>query len=129
MVASGKGRDGLAVQVTTSKAEEMGTTDAETRGGLGGVEDTGIEIVEGAMDEVLGQAVAELALFFMGSFKRPDSPLGEAFRRSPLRSDLLHASPRGLSDVRVSFCSNRQSPFAPTPTMGNGARGLPGHQA
>ena len=97
----------------------MGTTDAETGGGLGCVEGTGVEVVEGAMDEVPGQAVADLALFFMGSFKPGASPRGEAFRRSPLRSDLLHASPRGLPDGRVSFCSNGQSPFAPTPTHEN----------
>ena len=119
MVAAGNGRDGLPVEVTTTEAEEVGTTDAETGGGLGCVEGTGVEVVEGAMDEVPGQAVADLALFFMGSFKPGDSPRGEAFRRSPLRSDLLHASPRGLPDGRVSFCSNGQSPFAPTPTAQN----------
>ena len=43
------------------------------------------------MDEVLGQAMADLALFFMGSFKRGASPRGEAFRRPPLRSGLLQA--------------------------------------
>ena len=64
VVAAGNGRDGLAIEVTMAKAEEMGTTHAETDGGLGGVEGTGVEGVEGAMDEVLGQAVADLALFF-----------------------------------------------------------------
>ena len=87
MVAAGNGRDGLAIEVTTAKAEEMGTTHAETDGGLGGVEGTGVEGVEGAMDEVLGQAVADLALFFMVNFKR-------------------RASPWGLPDGGVSFCSN-----------------------
>ena len=37
-----------------AKPEEMGTTDAETGRGLGGVEGAGVEGVEGAMDEVLG---------------------------------------------------------------------------
>lgn len=66
MVAAGKGRDGLAVQETTTKAEEMGTTDVQPGGGLRGVEGPGVEVVEGSMDEILGQAMADLALFFMG---------------------------------------------------------------
>ena len=51
MVAAGNGRDGLAVEVTMAKAKEVGTTDAETGGGLGGVEGTGVEVVEGAMEK------------------------------------------------------------------------------
>ena len=61
-----------------AKAKEMETTDAETGGGLQGVEGTGVEVVEGAMEEVLGQAVADLALFFMGTLKCRASPRGEA---------------------------------------------------
>ena len=48
--------------MATTKAEELGGADTHPRGSHGGV--------EGAMDEVLGQEVAGLALFFMGSFKR-----------------------------------------------------------
>lgn len=66
VVPAGNGRDGLAVQVTTTKAEEMGTTDAQTGGGLGGVDRAGVEVVEGAMDEFLGQSMADLALFSWG---------------------------------------------------------------
>ena len=87
MVAVGNGREGLAVAVTMAKAKEMGTTHAETEGGLGGVKGTSVEVVEGAMDEVVGQAVADLALLFMGTFKR-------------------RAGPRALPDGGVAFCSN-----------------------
>lgn len=66
VVPAGNGRDGLAVQETTTKAEEMGTTDAQTGGGLGGVDRAGVEVVEGAMDEFLGQSMADLALFAWG---------------------------------------------------------------
>ena len=84
VVAAGKGRDGLAIEATLAKAKELGPTDAETGGGLGGVKGTGVDVVEGVMDEVLGQAVADLALFFMGTFKGRASPQSGGRRTSCL---------------------------------------------
>ena len=76
-------------------------------GDVGGDEGADVEVVEDAMDEVLGQAVGELALLLMWTFQRRASARGETFRRSPRRSDLRDASPRGLPDGA--------SHFAPTP--------------
>ena len=59
VVAAENGRDGLAIEVTMAKAKEMGTTHAETEGGLGCVEGTGVEVVEGAMDE--GRGIGDVA--------------------------------------------------------------------